>query len=122
MTDLHSYDPNFARTRAHPSNLYFGASLGALAFAARKNGLRLVGSNSAGCNAFFVREDLFGDLRPLKVAEAWVRSRFREARDARGNLTLEDSHTHGLQAILHLPVVEVSNGKTRSLREALTET
>src|SRR5207247_4732381 len=66
------YDPAFDRTRARPSNLYWGASLAAVAMAADQKGLLLVGSNSAGNNAFFVRRDLLGDLRPLQPSEAWV--------------------------------------------------
>ncbi|MBD1849419.1 FkbM family methyltransferase [Leptolyngbya sp. FACHB-711] len=40
---------------------YFGASLKALEILGLKKGYRLVGSNLAGVNAFFVREDLVGD-------------------------------------------------------------
>ena len=41
---------------------YMGASLVALENLARAKGYRLVGCNVAGVNAFFVREDLTGDL------------------------------------------------------------
>ena len=39
------YIPDFNRTKAHPSNLYFGASLGAITYIAKKKGYILVGSN-----------------------------------------------------------------------------
>ena len=48
------YDKNFDRTKAHYSNLFFGASLPALNYLASKKGYSLVGSNIAGTNAFFV--------------------------------------------------------------------
>ena len=41
---------------------YMGASLSALEGLGRTKGYRLVGCNVAGVNAFFVREDLAGDL------------------------------------------------------------
>ena len=43
---------------------YFGASLKAIAQAAAAKGYRLVGANITGANAFFVRDDLAGDLFP----------------------------------------------------------
>lgn len=81
------YDPLFCRSKSHYSNLYWGASLGALAILARKKGYALVGSNSAGNNAYFVRSDRLGPLRSLSVREAYVESRFREARYPDGRLS-----------------------------------
>jgi len=52
------YDPNRSWDRTN----YCGASLGALAGLGCSKGYRLVGCNFSGVNAFFVREDLAGDL------------------------------------------------------------
>ncbi len=114
------YSPDFDRTRAHFSNLYYGASLSALALLAGRKGYRLVGSNSVGSNAFFVRSDVIGTLRPVEPAESWIRCRVREGRDERGRLTLQDSHVQGLQAISRLPVVDVRTGQTLALASALS--
>ena len=81
------YEPEFDRTRAHHSNLYFGASLAALERLGRTKGYRLVGSNSAGNNAFFVREQVAEGLPTPSVAEAYVESRYRESRNEVGKLT-----------------------------------
>jgi hypothetical protein len=81
------YDPAFDRTRAHFSNLYFGASLGALAALGERKGYVLVGSNSAGNNAYFVRREHAAGLPSPSAAEAYVESRYRESRDEQGNLT-----------------------------------
>ncbi len=82
------YDPAFDRTRAHYSNLYFGASLPAITYLANKNGYSLVTTNSAGNNAFYVRNDLITDkLTALSCEEAYSPSKFRESRDAQSNLT-----------------------------------
>jgi hypothetical protein len=81
------YDASFDRTRAHFSNLYFGASLRALAQLGQRKGYVLVGSNSAGNNAYFVRREHAAGLPSPTVEEAYVESRFRESRDEAGNLT-----------------------------------
>ena len=52
------YHKYFNRTKAHYSNLFFGASLSALNYLALKKGYTLVCCNIAGTNAFFVRKDL----------------------------------------------------------------
>jgi hypothetical protein len=82
------YDPAFSRSRAHPSMIYYGASLAALSRLGEEKGYSLVGCNSAGNNAFFVRKDVQPEMLPsLSAPEAYVRASFREARDANGNLS-----------------------------------
>jgi hypothetical protein len=110
------YRADFDRTVAHHSNLYYGASLPALCRLAAEKGYAFVGSNSAGNNAFFVRQDRLGGLRPLSAAQGYVESRYRESRDASGRL----SYLRGierLRAVQDLPLVDVETGKTRLIRE-----
>ena len=104
------YDPEFDRTRAHHSNLYWGASLAALCLAAGRKNLALIGSNTAGNNAFFVRRDVLGDLPTRTPREGWVDSRFRDSRDASGNLTYVAGRAARQAAIADLPLVEVTTG------------
>lgn len=52
------YDAKFERYRYHPSGFYHGASLKALAILGKKKGYRLIGCDSSGTNAFFLRNDL----------------------------------------------------------------
>ncbi len=109
------YEPDFVRGRKHPSYLYVGASLGALAHAAVRKGYALVGTNSAGNNAFFVRQDLVNDrVRVLSVEEAFTPSRFREAKDAAGNLTFARGEER-LAIIRGLPVLNVETGQIEPL-------
>lgn len=122
--DLHPistpYDEHFSRTKAHPSNLYFGASIAALCALAAKKGYRFVGTNSAGNDAFFVREDyasrfVDSSLRQIRPFP----SRFRESRDRRGL----NSHIGGLERLRQmsaLPVVNVETGCTMVLRDLET--
>jgi len=100
------YQAGFDRTRAHHSNLYFGASLAALTRLGERKGYRLVGSNSAGNNAYFVRREVAIDLPAPTVAEAYVESRYRESRDQAGNLTFL-SGPERVRAIADLEVWDV---------------
>jgi hypothetical protein len=51
------YDPSFDRHQKHASGFYHGASLTALQRLGSKKGYGLVGCNSNGVNAFFVKQD-----------------------------------------------------------------
>jgi len=81
------YDAGFTRYKAHSSGLFWGASLTALASLAATKNYSLVGCNSAGNNAYFVRNDKVGGLQIRTVREAFVDARFRDSRDDRGQLT-----------------------------------
>jgi hypothetical protein len=105
------YDPLFDRTRAHPSNLYWGASLKALCLLAERKGLAFVGANSAGNNAYFVRHERLGALRPLRCEDGFVESRFRESRDAQGRLTFLSGAARR-SAIAGMGLVDVERGET----------
>lgn len=105
------YDPAFRRAAAHYSHLYWGCSIGALEALARKKGYALVGSNSAGNNAYFVRRDRLSDLRELSVREAYVESKFRESRDSSGDLTFLSGRDR-LLAIRDMPLCIVERGET----------
>jgi len=105
------YDPSFDRLKAHYSFLYGGASLPALERLARAKGYTLVGSNSAGNNAFFVRDDVRGALAPVTAREAYVRARYRFSRDVQGRPTFL-GHAEGLALIADLPLVDIETGAT----------
>ncbi|MGH8177406.1 MAG: hypothetical protein ACREV5_14185 [Steroidobacter sp.] len=100
------YRPDFTRHGAHPSMIYYGASLAALVRLGDRKGYDFVGSNSAGNNAFFVRRDVRPDSLPVLTArEGYVRSQFREMRDSAGELTFSSFEEE--QALLNtLPLTE----------------
>ncbi|HET6628934.1 MAG TPA: hypothetical protein VFG91_04090 [Woeseiaceae bacterium] len=52
------YDPQFERFAQHASGFFHGASLKALEKLGRRKGYRLVGCDSTGTNAFFLRDDV----------------------------------------------------------------
>jgi hypothetical protein len=79
------YKADFYRRNEHFSFQYWGASLKAFDILAKKKGYSLVGCNSAGNNAYFVRDDKINGLKKLSVNEAYVLSKFREDVDKDGN-------------------------------------
>ena len=101
------YDPAFDRRNAHPSCIYYGASLSALALLGQRKGYALVGCNSAGNNAFFVHRALLpADLPELPAEKAFVDALFREARDAAGELAYL-SREEERSILERLPLTEV---------------
>jgi hypothetical protein len=108
------YEPDFCRARKHYSNLYFGASLSAITFIANKKGYSLVGTNSSGCNAFFVRDDLLnGKLRALTAEQAFLTSKIRQSRDKQGNL----SYLTGDDRLKEIRGLAVVNVETEAIEE-----
>ena len=102
------YKADFERHKAHHSGIYYGASLKAFCVLAARKGYALVGSNTAGNNAFFVRRDLLpASLREVSASEAWVASQFRETRDAAGKLCFATPEEE-VAILAALPLVEVT--------------
>lgn len=66
------YDQNFDRFEKHPSGFYHGASLSALTKLANSKGYKLVGCDSTGVNAFFIRKNAAHQkLREVSIQEAY---------------------------------------------------
>lgn len=105
------YEPNFYRSQAHYSNIYYGASLKALYLLAQRKGYAFVGCNSTGNNAFFVRRDLKSQkIKELGLEEGFVDCQFRESRDIEGNLAyLDRQQEKKILATLPLETVEETN-------------
>lgn len=93
------YDPKFRRKEAHNSYLYWGCSLKALCMLAEKKGYAFIGSNSNGNNAYFVRKEQLGSLLSVSCEQGYVKSKFRESRDANGNLSFlsDEKRLHAIK-------------------------
>mgnify|MGYP000935022603 CR=1 FL=1 len=108
------YDPSFYRTNAHPSNLYYGASISALCQLADEKGYTFIGCNSNGNNAYFIRNDKLKDLKALSPQEGYVYSKFKEARNSDGSLSYvraEDRYN----VIRNLPVYNTLTLKNETI-------
>lgn len=81
------YDSTFNTSKAHYSNLFFGCSLKALYLLAQRKGYVFVGSNSNGNNAYFIRKDKIGNIKPVDIESGYVKSKFRQSRDPKGHLS-----------------------------------
>ena len=110
------YQGDFQRSRAHHSNLYFGASLTALIDLAGRKGYAFIGTNSNGCNAFFVRNDHAADLLKAIGEVLSFPSVIRESRDALGRLTFASGESR-VQAIRHLSVFDCESNITKPLAD-----
>jgi hypothetical protein len=108
------YDPHFSREKAHPSMIYYGASLAALAQIGLRKGYDLVGCTRSGVNAFFVRADLRPDALPaLSPLEAYVAGSVAEWRDESGRqVRVAPEEERAL--LFSLPLVDVAQRRDGS--------
>ena len=101
------YDPDFYRTTAHSSNLYWGCSLKALYLLATEKGYEFIGCNSAGNNSYFVRKDKMNDrVRAVSLENGYVQSKYRESRDEKSNLTFASAKERA-EILRGLPVFDI---------------
>lgn len=105
------YDPVFLRQLKHYSNQYWGANLPAFHYLAGKRGYALVGTNSVGSNAFFVRRELLNDaVREVDLMSCVREATFRDSRDEAGRLTFLAGAERAL-AMATMPLVDVTSGE-----------
>jgi len=113
------YDPSFVRRQIHPSNQYWGANLPAFHYLEKQRGYALVGTNSVGSNAFFVRRELLNDcVREVDLASCVRQASFRDSRGARGELTFL-SGLGRTRAMAEMPLVDVATGASLRVGDLL---
>jgi hypothetical protein len=105
------YQPDFVRSIAHPSRLYWGASLAALQDLGQEKGYAFIGCNANGNNAYFVRNDYASSAAIADLERPFHAASFAEHQ-------IEGVRTRGTQvldAIRGLPVHNVRTGETERL-------
>lgn len=113
------YRPDFMASKAHHTGLFLGASLPALHHLGAALGYRLAGVGSNGVNAFFVRDDVAGDLWNLAPEAAFVRSRVRIARGIDGGLSYTgDDHAQLLYSMRDMELHLVDEQRNVTVAEA----
>lgn len=103
-------DDSFDRSKKHFSSLYYGASLRAFYELLKLKGFYFVGTNRAGNNAFFVKEE-FASKIPLTIREnfaAYTDWRVREARNQEGRLSFLSGNER-LKLIDDLPLLNLED-------------
>lgn len=118
--DLHGitvpYDKNFNRSEKHSSNLYFGASIKAMIDLLKDKGYELLGTNSNGINAFFVRNDYSDIFHNIIEEKKYFSSNIREGRDKNYKLTFKNN-LENFEEIKDLQIYDIKNDKIKFLRE-----
>ena len=114
-------DDGFDRRRAHPSWLYYGASLRAWIHLFHGNGFTFVGTNRQGNNAFFCPSARLAEI-PLATPELEDLTRFvdwrvRESRGDDGRLSYL-SGADRTEAIGSMPLIDVATERRLSVAEA----
>lgn len=104
------YRADFHSGRAHPSRLFYGASLPALCLLAEQKGYDFVGCTSEGVNAFFVRRDVSGGLAKLDA-----RAGFELIAGGGGHYGM--SARDEIKAVEHLEVYDVVTESLKPLRD-----
>lgn len=104
------YKEDFYRFDEHYSGQFFGASLKALQLLANKKGYYLIGSNSAGNNAYFLKNKYKSKINEVSLSEGYVKSKFRDSRNTQGKLNyLPQQNSFKLLEKLTVYNVESSN-------------
>ena len=112
------YDQNFQRKEAHYSQIYYGASLAALNVLGAKKGYSLVGTDSSGNDAFFVRNDLIRNLTVLSTEQAYHNPQIRESLDQSGKLNFLNQE-QCLRSIQDLALVDIQTNKLIKVKELI---
>lgn len=103
------YRDDFVRGTEYPFNFY-GASLCSLNDLAREKGYSFIGCNSAGNNAYFIRNDFMAQLpvQPIQPKEGYNFANFTEAYDAKTGEWLRGPEK--IRSIDKLPVINTRTG------------
>ena len=110
------YQADFVRQKAHFSGQYWGASLAALEHLATGKGYRLIGCNSAGNNAYFLKNSYLNEWPAKTASEAFVAAKWRDSRDKAGNLTFA-THRESLAQLGEMELIDV---KTKVIQNVKT--
>lgn len=101
------YKKDFKRSDAHPSCLYYGASLKTLYLLASEKGYSFIGCNSAGNNAYFIKKELINEhVKEVSLEKGFVLSKFRESNLANKELSFVSGEER-INIIKGLPVYNV---------------
>ena len=110
------YKNNYIRSNEHFSNLFYGASIRAFINLLKKRNYFFIGTNSAGNNAFFVKQNIWKKINKLITDKKIFESKFRESRNSNGKLTFLNKKK-SLQLIKNKIVIDLKNNKKTKLFE-----
>lgn len=108
------YKMDFDRSKEHYSNLYYGASIQAFIELMKSKQYFLLGTNSAGNNAFFMKNKFLKEANKAIFEKKIFTSKFRESRNKNGNLTFLDKK-ESLKLIQNQFVIDLKDNKKKKL-------
>jgi hypothetical protein len=104
------YSANFVRDRETYDMLFYGSSLLSLCDLANQKGYVFIGCNSAGNNAYFIRQDKLSGLKSVTIEQGFVLAKFREFVD-------RDGRVAGEKRIQKLVGKKVFNTRTEKIED-----
>jgi len=111
---------NFERFKAHSSGLFFGMSLKASISLLDSKGFTFVGTNRAGNNAFFIKNEMKDQVSiPIPIIDnlkTFLDWRIRESRDESGCLNYLNA-SQAFKIIESLTVIDLQSGDQRRLKD-----
>ena len=110
------YKDNYIRSEEHFSNLYYGASIKAFINLMKKKKYFLIGTNSAGNNAFFLKRNLWNKAKKIIIEKKVFDAKFRESRNVKGNLTFLDKKK-SLELIKNKLMIDLRKNKKKRIFE-----
>lgn len=110
------YNKNFIRSQEHYSKLYYGASIRALIDLLKKKKYYLLGTNSAGNNAFFIKNEFLKKTKNIILKRKIFESKFRESRNKKNKLNYLEKK-NSLKLIANKMVIDLNNNKTKKLSD-----
>lgn len=110
------FQPEFSRSEAHPSQLYYGASLAALEDLASQKGYVLVGINPAHSAAYFLRRDCLGAF-PAYAATTAIQSAPTRPIPTEGGPPARVTSPEWRTLLATCPAHDLSSGRTMPLNE-----
>ncbi len=108
------YKKNFDRSNEHYSNLYYGASIKAFENLMKRKKYFLLGTNSAGNNAFFVKKNIWKKLSKTVLKKKIFCSKFRESRNLKGSLSFLDKKK-SLLLIKDKNIIDLNENKKKRI-------
>ena len=110
------YKNNYSRSEEHYSNLYYGASIKAFINLMKTKNYFLIGTNSAGNNAFFIKRNHWNKANKLIIEKKVFDAKFRESRNVKGNLTFLNKKK-SLELIKNKLMIDLKNNKKKKIFE-----
>ena len=110
------YKKNFIRSEEHYSNLYYGASIKAFIDLLKKKNYHLIGTNSNGNNAFFVKNNFLKITKKIISENKIFVSKFRESRNRNNQLNYLEKK-NSLRSIENKMIFDLENYNIKKLRD-----